>query len=112
MKRTHFIALLFGWALQVLGEKIEAIDVSQKFNVKVVGIYGVGGIGKTTICMTLCNELSSEYEGRVCHVVFESVPGFKYEECFQKVLRDLMKNSVEAIQQFNEGQVRFLVSML
>lgn len=37
-----------------------------------VGFYGVGGIGKTTMCKTLCNELLQEFEGEVSHVELSS----------------------------------------
>jgi len=78
----------------------------------VVGIFGVGGVGKTTTCKTMCNELSSKYEGRVCHIEFPSVPLGDFKELFKKVLRDLTRKSIEVIQQLNEGEVRLLVSML
>jgi Ni2+-binding GTPase involved in maturation of urease and hydrogenase len=43
-------------------------QVSSSSRVCVVGMYGVGGIGKTTICKALCNELSSRFHDNVCHV--------------------------------------------
>jgi nitrogenase subunit NifH len=67
-------------------------------------MYGVGGIGKSTMCKTLCNELSHEYEGQVCHVEFES----KYissKGLLEKVLMCLTNTSLEAFQQMDEGQV-------
>jgi len=78
----------------------------------VVGIYGVGGIGKTTTCKTLCNDWLDEYEGRVCHIEFPIVPLSISREFFQKVLRDLTNKSVDAIQDLDEGQVSILVSIL
>jgi nitrogenase subunit NifH len=67
-------------------------------------MYGVGGIGKTTMCKTLCNELSNEYEGQVCHVEFES-KGTSSKGLLEKVLMRLTNISLEALQRFNEGQV-------
>lgn len=33
-----------------------------------MGLYGMGGIGKTTISRALCNEMLREYSGKVCHI--------------------------------------------
>jgi len=75
----------------------------------VVGIHGVGGIGKTTTCKTLLNELLKEYEGRVCHLEFQSVPSRDSIELLQKVLIDLTRKSTVVIQLLNEGEVRLLI---
>jgi GTPase SAR1 family protein len=76
---------------------------------------GVGGIGKTTMCKTLCNEWSCEYEGRVCHVEFESkdinVKGL-LKGLLEKVLMCLTNTSLEVLQQMNEGQVGVQFSKL
>ena len=33
-----------------------------------IGLYGIGGIGKTTICKAICNEMSKEFNDKVCHI--------------------------------------------
>jgi len=66
------------------------------YKVKVVGIYGVGGIGKTTICKTLCNELSSKYEGKVCHVEFDNTCS-NSKELLQNVVLKLIGKSADFV---------------
>jgi GTPase SAR1 family protein len=36
-------------------------------NVRAIGLYGVGGIGKTTLCKSLCNEYRGKFNGKVWH---------------------------------------------
>jgi len=38
--------------------------------VRVVGLYGMRGSGKSTLCQALCNKLCTEYRDKVCHVEF------------------------------------------
>ena len=35
-----------------------------------LGLYGMGGIGKTTLCKDLCHHFQKDFSGRVCHVDF------------------------------------------
>jgi len=88
---------------------MDGVGHSEKYKVKIVGIYGVGGIGKTTTCKTLCNELSSKYEGRVCHIEFQSEASKNSKELLQKVLIELSRKRTEVIQPLNEGQVGFKI---
>jgi len=78
----------------------------------VVGLHGVGGIGKTTTCKTLSNELLREYDGRVCHLEFQSGPSKDSIELLQKALVDLTRKSKEVIKLLNEGEVRLLILVL
>ena len=69
---------------------------------RVVGLYGMGGMGKTSICKALCNEFSSEFHGRVCHA--ELGRGSK-EELMREVLKRVTDASHELINGWREDEV-------
>ena len=53
---------------QLMIDKIDHVLVSKKYGVLLVGLYGVDGIGKATLCETLCNVYFTKMQGRVFHV--------------------------------------------
>lgn len=65
----------------------------------------MGGIGKTTMCKTLCNELA-EFSGRVCHIEFGA--GRSSEELLKEVLKKLMRKSEAFFHKLNKGEVQTL----
>jgi len=83
---------------------MKQIGFSQRNKVKVLGIHGVGDIGKTTTCKKLCNDLSNKYEGRVCHVEFD-ITCSNSKEILQKVCVELTRKRLEVVQQLVEGEV-------
>jgi ABC-type multidrug transport system ATPase subunit len=87
-----------------VNEKIEKIGHLHDCKANVVGIYGVGGIGKTTLCKILCNELSGKYKGRTCHVELKSSYS-SWKELLQKILIELIGFSSEGLQQLDAGEV-------
>ena len=38
----------------------------------ILGLHGMGGVGKTLLCMALCNHFHIEYIGRICYVEVQS----------------------------------------
>eukprot|EP01018_Ginkgo_biloba_P006349 Gb_20880 [translate_table: standard] len=54
--------------------------------VKVVGLYGVSGSGKTTISISLCNFYSGKFNGKVFHVEFGRENFVKIQKQVLKVL--------------------------
>lgn len=76
--------------------------MSWLYGVRVVGLYGVGGIGKTTICKAMCNDLSKEYRGRVAHVELESG---SEDELLKEVLRRLTNTKRELLSAMNVDEV-------
>jgi Holliday junction resolvasome RuvABC ATP-dependent DNA helicase subunit len=65
----------------------------------VIGLYGVGGMGKTQICKIMCNEMDGEFDGKVCHV-----------ELVKKVLTTLTNTSAEVVQEVGQDKVFVLYS--
>ena len=39
-----------------------------------LGLYGMGGLGKTTMCRALCTYFHEDFYGRVCHIELGSKP--------------------------------------
>jgi len=76
--------------------------LSKSYGVKILGLYGFGGIGKTTACMVLCNDYSTEFEGRVCHIEFGV--GSKLLR-LQEMLRILTETDEEFIKSLSEDKV-------
>lgn len=74
-----------------------------------VGIYGVGGIGKTTVGKTLCNELSNAYDGKVFQVEFGCQ---SHHELLKGVLKKLTNVTPELLKDLDEREVNTQLVMM
>jgi Ni2+-binding GTPase involved in maturation of urease and hydrogenase len=86
----------------VIQEKINTSKNGKNREVYVVGLYGMSGIGKTSICKALCNEFVTRFHGRVCHAELERR---SKEELLREVLRRLSDTSHEVLKWWNEDEV-------
>jgi GTPase SAR1 family protein len=86
--------------------KIDGIQVSGGYGARIVGVYGVGGIGKTTSCKVLCNDYFEEFEGKVCHI--ELGNGSKLL-ILQEVLKRLTETDERLVKNFSEDEVHLII---
>ncbi|KAG0559594.1 hypothetical protein KC19_10G116800 [Ceratodon purpureus] len=82
---------------------LQKINEREKRNgIQVMGLYGIGGIGKTTMCKAMCNEVFERYEGRVCHVELNTTSEV---EILRSVLRRLSTIELEHVGGLNIDEV-------
>ncbi|KAG0598294.1 hypothetical protein M758_12G062000 [Ceratodon purpureus] len=72
---------------KIIQDKMNQVPTNSNSRVCIVGLYGVGGIGKTTISKALCNNLALKFCDNVCHI--ELASGSELE--LLKVLKKLSK---------------------
>lgn len=68
-----------------------------------LGLYGMGGLGKTTMCKALCNHFQKEFNGRVCHVELGCESPLTLQK---KVLKNLLRvrdDLLERVTNASEG---------
>ena len=70
-----------------------------------IGLYGMGGMGKTQICKMMCNEMDGKFDGKVCHVELKHELPQRKHELVKKVLTTLTDTKVEVVQGVEEDKV-------
>ena len=71
-----------------------------------IGLYGLGGMGKTQICKLMCNEMDGEFDGKVCHVELGKQ---SKHDVVNKILTTLTNTSVEVVQEVGKDKVFILL---
>lgn len=69
---------------------------------RIIGLYGTEGIGKTTLCKVMCKVLFQEFLGRVCHAELEKTSEVGR---LREVLRRLTNISDKLLSESNIDQV-------
>ncbi|KAG0601931.1 hypothetical protein M758_11G148700 [Ceratodon purpureus] len=70
---------------KVINQHFERTQISYIYKTRTVGLYGIGGIGKTTACKILCNYLREDFRDKVCYVDM----GNKFLEVLHTMLKKL-----------------------
>ncbi|KAG0631760.1 hypothetical protein M758_1G277600 [Ceratodon purpureus] len=87
---------------KVIQKKINVQACEKNHGVQVMGVYGMGGIGKTSICKALCNVYDTRFCGRVCHAELERK---SKAELLLEVLKRLTDLSHELLNRWNEDEL-------
>lgn len=87
---------------QPILRKLDEAGVPLCNGARVVGLYGTGGVGKTTIAKVLHNQKFGEFVGKVCLV--ELGPDKAPAESLKIVLRELTEVNEEILPN-EEGKV-------
>jgi len=87
-------------------DMIQLLDTQQSNDVLLLGMWGMGGIGKTTIAKAICNKIGRNFEGRSflanIREVWEQVSGQVYLQ--QQLMYDIFKETTTKIQNIESGK--------
>ncbi|KAK7286875.1 hypothetical protein RJT34_22196 [Clitoria ternatea] len=85
---------------------IQLLDIQQSNNVLLLGIWGMGGVGKTTIAKAVYNEIGRKFEGRsyLAHIREVWEQDASQVSLQERLLFDIYRNMNTNIQSIESGQ--------
>jgi len=87
-------------------DMIQLLDTQQSNDVLLLGMWGMGGIGKTTIAKAIYNKVGRNFEGRSflanIREVWEQVSGQVYLQ--EQLMYDIFKETTTKIQNIESGK--------
>ena len=87
-------------------QSIHKMFQKNKRGVYCLGLYGMGGLGKSTMCKELCNYLGPSLFHRSCTLDIGSKKGSKFKRHI-KILESYKYLSKEQISKFDKYQVSY-----
>lgn len=82
---------------QVIQDKMDQVFATKCSKVCFIGLYGMGGIGKTTISKALCNDLSLKFLDSVCHIELQGASEMKLLQRALKKLTDIRHDVLDKL---------------
>ena len=83
-------------------KELKSLMKIERDDVCMIGIYGISGIGKTTVAMAIYNDISSQFDGSSFLRVGET-PTSGLHELQKKILEDTLKVQSPTIQDRSQG---------
>jgi hypothetical protein len=88
-------------------DTIQLLDIQQSNNVQLLGIWGMGGTGKTTIAKAIYNKIGRNFEGRsflanIRETWKQTAGKVSLQE---QLLRDIFKETTTKIQNIESGKI-------
>nr|CAN74723.1 hypothetical protein VITISV_014048 [Vitis vinifera] len=84
-------------------EKLKSLMNTELNMVSVVGIYGIGGVGKTTIAKAIYNEISHQYDGNSFLINIKERSKGDILQLQQELLHGLLRGNFFKINNVDEG---------